>query len=199
MPETTEKSENDILIQAIQEHGDVDAFQKLFDRYSPLVMGLSYKIVGNRALAEDIAQETFWRIWHNAASFDRKRGNFTSWMFGIARNLSIDALRRYKRVTIQPIFDEQTQEDERDAISSSVEQEDIADLAWARVKHAQVKQALDDLPNDQKMIVIWIFFQGMTRRQIAEVHNIPLGTVNTRARLALKKLHQLLTTRGMTE
>ncbi|MEM7798132.1 MAG: sigma-70 family RNA polymerase sigma factor [Chloroflexota bacterium] len=198
MPATTEKTENDILIQAIQERGDVEAFQKLFDRYSPLVMGLSYKIVGNRTLAEDIAQETFWRIWNNAASFDRTRGNFTSWMFGIARNLSIDTLRRNKRVTIQPIFDEHTQEGEGEPLTST-EQDDIADLAWARVKHQQVKEAMKELPDDQHMIVLWIFFQGKTRRQIAEEHDIPLGTVNTRARLALKKLHNLLTKRGMNE
>ena len=157
-----------------------------------MVLGLSYKIVGNRALAEDITQETFWRVWHNASQFNAKRGNFTSWMFGIARNLSIDALRKYKRVTHQPLFEEQTKDDDGPTEWLTGSDQDIADLAWASIEKVQIVEAIKELPEEQRQVVIWTFFQGKTRRQIAEEFEIPLGTVNTRAKLALKKLQTLL-------
>lgn len=192
MPKTIDSTDNLILIRAIQESGDVNAFRKLHEMYSPMVLGLSYKIVGNRELAEDITQETFWRVWHNASQFDAKRGNFASWMFGIARNLSIDALRKYKRVTHQPLFEEQTKDDDGPTEWLTGSDQDIADLAWSSVEKIQIVKAIKQLPEEQRKVVIWTFFQGKTRRQIAEEFDIPLGTVNTRAKLALKKLQTLL-------
>ena len=192
-----ESAENSDLMIAIRDYGDVVAFRTLYDKYSSAVLGLSYKIVGNRTLAEDIVQETFWRIWQNSAQFDPSKGRFTSWMFGIGRNLSIDALRKNKRVTLQPVFDEQTQDES--AESGPVAQDDVADLAWAQVRHREIKAVIEHLPKDQVDVIHWIYFQGKTRREIAAEQNIPFGTVNTRARLALKKLHALLTERGMDE
>lgn len=192
-----ESVENSDLMIAIRDYGDVVAFRALYDRYASAVLGLSYRIVGNRALAEDIAQETFWRIWQNAAQFDASKGRFTSWMFGIGRNLSIDALRKNKRVTLQPVFDEQTQSDSVD--TSLTVDDDVADLAWAEVRHREIRSVINELPPDQMNVIIWIYFQGKTRREIAAEQNIPFGTINTRARLALKKLHALLEERGMNE
>lgn len=191
-------AEDNKMMVAIRDSGDVVAFRSLFDKYSSAVLGLSYKIVGNRTLAEDIVQETFWRIWHNSAQFDGSKGKFTSWMFGIARNLSIDAIRRNKRVSLQPVFDEQTQAGETDKMQAS-ETEDVADLAWAEVRHREIRKVIKELPPEQLNVIIWIYFQGKTRRQIAEEQNIPFGTINTRARLAIKKLQVLLADRGMNE
>ena len=192
-----ESAENSDLMVAIRDYGDVVAFRTLYDKYSSAMLGLSYKIVGNRALAEDIVQETFWRIWQNAHQFDPSKGRFTSWMFGIGRNLSIDALRKNKRVTLQPVFDEQTQDEAMDSQTS--ENEDVADLAWAKVRHREIRSVMQHLPSEQMDVLIWIYFHGKTRREIAAEQNIPFGTINTRARLALKKLHALLEERGMDE
>lgn len=184
-------------MEAIRDYGDIVAFRDLYDKYSPAVLGLSYRIVRNRALAEDIVQETFWRIWHNSAQYDLAKGRFTSWMFGIARNLSIDALRRNKRVSLQPVFEEQTQDKNQETEKS--DDEDIADLAWAEVRHREIRSLIQLLPREQLDVIIWIYFQGKTRREISKEQSIPFGTVNTRARLALKKLQTMLADKGMDE
>src|SRR5918994_7131518 len=74
--------------------GDSAALEVLYDRYASRVLGISLKIVGDQALAEDILQETFWRVWQSAATFQSQLGPFTGWLFRIARNLAIDAYRR---------------------------------------------------------------------------------------------------------
>jgi hypothetical protein len=70
------------------------ALEILYDRYASAVMGLTFKMLGDRTLAEEVTHETFWRVWRNAHSFRSRQGKFSSWLFGIARNLSIDAWRR---------------------------------------------------------------------------------------------------------
>ena len=184
-------------MEAIRDYGDIVAFRDLYDKYSSAVLGLSYKIVRNRALAEDIVQETFWRIWHNSAQYDFSKGRFTSWMFGIAKNLSIDALRRNKRVSLQPVFEEQTQD--KGEQTDQTDDADIADLAWAEVRHREIRSMIKLLPPEQLDVIIWIYFQGKTRREIAREQDIPFGTVNTRAKLALKKLQMMLSEKGMEE
>ncbi|HEX5942771.1 MAG TPA: sigma-70 family RNA polymerase sigma factor, partial [Anaerolineales bacterium] len=74
--------------------GDSAALEVLYDRYASRVLGISLKIVGDHALAEDILQETFWRVWQSAATYQSQLGAFAGWLFRIARNLSIDAYRR---------------------------------------------------------------------------------------------------------
>ncbi len=188
---------NNELMEAIRDYGDIVAFRDLYDKYSSAVLGLSFRIVRNRTLAEDIVQETFWRIWHNSAQFDGSKGRFTSWMFGIARNLSIDAIRRNKRVTLQPVFEEQTSDGDDNSVLT--EDEDVADMAWAEVRHKEIRSMIKLLPPEQFDVIVWIYFQGKTRREIAKEQDIPFGTVNTRARLALKKLQAMLSDRGMDE
>ena len=191
-------NDND-LYQRVKEHGDMDAFHKLYERYVPAVLGFSYRIIGNRELAEEIAQETFWRLWKNASSFDPVRGTFPNWMFGIARNLSIDSLRRVTRVTIQPLFDESERGDDAVSPPLKVDGELVAEEAWLKVKREQVRLAMAELPPEQRDVIIWIYFEGKTRREIAAEQNIPFGTVNTRARLALQKLQASLIIQGIEE
>ena len=91
---TSEKTLSDVpdetlVIQVAR--GDSAALEALYDRYASRVLGISMKIVGDQALAEDILQETFWRVWQSAATYQSQLGAFTGWLFRIARNLSIDA------------------------------------------------------------------------------------------------------------
>src|SRR5215216_6975103 len=74
--------------------GDSTALEVLYDRYASRVLGISMKIVADQTLAEDILQETFWRVWQSASTYQSQLGPFASWLFRIARNLSIDAYRR---------------------------------------------------------------------------------------------------------
>lgn len=178
-------------------NGDMDAYRELYQRYSSSVMGLSYRIVKDTGTAEEVMQETFWRIWRGSASFDQKRGTFTNWMFGIARNLSIDVVRRHKKIQMEPLGGPPPEQDQPSRQYKS--DHDVAESAWLSLKHEQVHLALSELPDEQRDVVEWIYFQGKTRREIARESGIPFGTINTRAKLALKKLRRALEVNGFFE
>lgn len=190
---------DEALIHLVQTEGNIHAFRQLYTRYVPIVVGLSTKIVGDTALAEEIAQETFWRVWHNAASYQLERGTFANWMFGIARNLSIDALRRYKKMPTRPFvldeFDREEQHHDLKWLSS--DGDEVADTAWMRWRQKEIVAAMDELPPEQRDVIVWVYFQGKTRREIASQEDIPFGTINTRTRLALDKLRRILEGRGI--
>ena len=175
--------------------GDVAAFEVLYDRYAPTVMGLALRVVTDRALAEEVVQETFWRVWRNAASFQGQRGAFAGWLLGITRNLAIDFCRR-RSVRPQVLLN--------DADESSIERvpdqaADVAESAWTAIKYQQVYAALSDLPPDQRRVIELAYFGGLTRQEIAATTGEPLGTIHTRARLALKKLRAALLAQGFED
>lgn len=176
---------------------DMAAYKTLYERYKRSVLGLSYKILRDQAAAEEVMQETFWRIWQNAPSFDLQRGSFPNWMFGIARNLSIDIVRRGQKIKMQALPD--TQHDMAEASPHFKADHNVADAAVALLQHEQVHLAMNTLPEEQRNVVEWIYFQGKTRRQISQEYNIPFGTINTRASLALDKLKRALQAQGFEE
>ena len=175
--------------------GDVAAFELFYDRYAPTVMGLALRVVADRALAEEVVQETFWRVWRNAASFQGQRGAFAGWLLGITRNLAIDFCRR-RSVRPQILLD--------DADESPIERvpdqsADVAESAWTAIKYQQVYAALSDLPPEQRRVIELAYFGGLTRQEIAARTGEPLGTIHTRARLALKKLRAALLAQGFED
>jgi RNA polymerase sigma-70 factor (ECF subfamily) len=175
--------------------GDAAALEALYDRYASGVMGLAMKILGDRALAEEVVQETFWRAWRSADTFRASRGAFPSWLFGIARNLSIDLSRR-RKVRPQPAFNT-TEEDQLDRAPDL--EANVAESAWAAVKHEQVRAAVKGLPSAQRQVIELAYFSGLTRQEIANATGEPLGTIHTRARLALQKLYEALRSLGIEE
>jgi RNA polymerase sigma-70 factor (ECF subfamily) len=175
--------------------GDAAALEALYDQYAPAVLGLALKMLGDKSAAEEIVQETFWRVWRNADSFRVQQGSFTSWLFGITRNLSIDTWRR-RKVRPQPVFDQ----DEEQQLEHNPDPEvDVSESAWVAMKHSQVRQALGSLPASQREVVEMAFFWGLTRQEIAEKLEVPLGTIHTRARLGLQKLREALQEQGFEE
>ena len=180
-------------LMALIVSGDTAAYEMLYDRYSSMVMGLALRMTGDRAMAEDVVQETFWRVWSKADSFDNQRGAFTSWFFGIARNLSVDMLRRR---TMRP---QQTDETESMIELIADPKADVAEIALLGAKHQQVRAAVATLPVEQRYVIEMAFFNGMTRQEIAQATGEPLGTIHTRARLALQKLREELRFQGFDE
>ena len=165
--------------------GNSAALEVLYDRYAPTVLGISLKVMGDQALAEDVLQETFWRVWQSAGTYQSQRGPFTGWLFRIARNLSIDAYRRrnVRPQTISgvagsdPILEEAPDPDTN-----------VAEQAQSILKNRQIRKALAALPVVQRQVIEMAYFYGMTRQEIAEATGEALGTIHTRARLALQKL-----------
>jgi RNA polymerase sigma-70 factor (ECF subfamily) len=167
--------------------GDTGALEALYDRYSSIVLGISLKVVGDKSAAEDILQETFWRVWRSAAGYQPQRGSFTSWLFRIARNLAIDAYRRRKAhsgeasntVDIDSVLDQTPDPDAN-----------VTEQAQSVMMNRRVRGALESLPRIQRQVLEMAYFFGMTRQEIAEATGEALGTIHTRARLGLKKLRE---------
>jgi RNA polymerase sigma-70 factor (ECF subfamily) len=186
---------NDEQLMTRAANGDTAALETLYDRYASAVMGLALKIMGDRAIAEEVVQETFWRAWRNAGSFHAGRGPFPGWLFGIARNLSIDLWRRRKNRPL-PAY-ETGDEQQIDLIPDP--ETDVAESAWVLVKHQRVRAALSALPPAQRQVIELAYFRGLTRQEIAKSLGEPLGTIHTRARLALQKLRESLQAQGFDD
>lgn len=182
-----------LLAQVVR--GDGAALEMLYDRYAASIMGLALKMIGEPAVAEEIVQETFWRVWRSAGTFQSERGAAAGWLFGIARNLTIDIVRR-RMVRPQPIYDEG---DEQRIERQADPDVDVAEHAWAAIRHDRVRAAMTQLPLSQRRVIEMAYFGGMTRQEIAETTGEPLGTIHTRARLALQKLREALRAQGFEE
>jgi len=188
-----ESTDEHLLAQAAG--GDPAALEILYDRYAPAVMGFALKMLSDRPAAEEVVQETFWRVWRSAESFRAQRGSFTGWLFGIARNQVIDLCRR-RKVRPRPMVEDA--EGGR-ADRAPDPDADVAESAWTAIKHTQVRAAMADLPPAQRRVIELAYFGGMTRQEIAGVTGEPLGTIHTRARLALQKLRETLQAQGFEE
>jgi len=165
------------------------ALAVLYDRFSSSVLGLAYKMLSDRAAAEEVLQETFWKAWQKAGQYQAERGSVQSWLFAIAHNACIDELRR-RRLEHTLIDEQQVERNRPEAPDLDVQ------VAWG-IERRQVREALQDLPSEQRQVIELAFFGGLTRQEIAAKVGIPLGTVHTRARLGLQKLKQALSVRGV--
>lgn len=177
--------EDDQLITRVA-GGDRRAFETLYDRYAATVFGLALKMLGEREAAEDAVQEIFWRVWKRAASFDHARA-FAPWLFGIAHNYCIDELRR-RRVRPQPVYED----DEHPVLSDIPDEADVGEAAVLADQRRIVREALDQLPEEQRQALLLAYFGGLTQQEIATRLGNPLGTVKTRMRLGLQKLRSIL-------
>lgn len=169
--------------------GESAALEALYDRYASTVLGIALKVIGEQGAAEDVLQETFWRVWRSISTFQPERGVFTGWLFRIARNLAIDA---YRRRNVRP-QDVTSAEDAQPVLDQTPDPDmDVAEQAQAILKNRQVRNALVSLPQVQRQVIEMAYFYGMTRQEIAEATGEALGTIHTRARLGLLKLREEL-------
>jgi len=167
---------------------DRGAFEALYARHAGLVLGLTYRILGERRQSEDVAQEAFWRVWKGAEGFDTSRGNARTWLVSIAHHLAIDVTRRSQR---RPVVEMDADEDD-DAWNVPDESADVVEAIEARMSAAEVRAALEQLPEAQRQVIELAYYKGLTHGQIAEHLNVPAGTIHTRARLAMQKLRDAL-------
>lgn len=154
------------------------AFEYLYDNYSPALYGVIFNILHNEEASNDALQEVFVKIWNNFDSYDPNRSRLYTWMMNIARNHSIDKLR---------------------SKAMKGDRELKADKEFIRTNNAVsspftdgigLKKLVDDLEKEQKDIIELLYFQGFTQSEAADELSIPLGTVKSRARLAMNKLRK---------
>lgn len=159
--------------------GDELAMATLYDRYSKIVYSVALRVLRDPASAEDVLQEIFMQIWRNPNSFIATRGSLGGWLAVVARNRSIDALRR-KRPT----------DSVDDVVLASPG--NLADEAERNVMMAKTRTIIHGLPAEQRKTLEMAFFDGLTHSEISEMTGDPLGTVKTRIRSALITIRKAL-------
>ncbi len=163
--------------------GDAEAFAVVFDRHSGPAFSLAYRMCGRRALAEDIVQEAFVSLWRAGERYDRSRGSVRSWVLSAVHHRAIDAFRRESVKQSRDVGD--------DGAAERVAAPDLTDAqALRRDEARRVRGALEALPSDQRRVVELAYFGGFTHTQIAEILELPAGTVKSRlhrARMALRQ------------
>jgi len=169
-------------IVAIARGGDRSAFAALFIHFAPRIKTYLTRLGANPAVADDLAQETLLTVWRKAAQFDPAKAEASTWVFTIARNLRIDALRREN-------FPVAGDDDLAQLPDPSDSAETILDMA---ARGRRLREALADLPPEQAEIVQLSFFQDKPHSAIESELGIPLGTVKSRLRLAMKRLRGAL-------
>lgn len=172
-----------LLVTRIK-NGDRDALGELYDRYASLAMGVALRVVRDRDAAEDMVHDAFVAAWRRIDSFDSQRGSVRSWLLTIVRNRSIDRVRG-RRPTME-IGDADEQALLRTEADPTVLQ------AIDRMGNDQLRDAVEQLPPEQREAVELAYFGGHTYREIANLTGVPHGTANGRLRLALAKLRMAL-------
>ncbi len=158
---------------------DESALAALYDRHGAYANAIALRILGLPEEAEEVIQDVFWRLWKGNIRYDASRGRFSTWLYAMTRNRSIDRLRARRR---QPATDPMPETPVFPA------PEDPEEDAGAAQKRRQVLAALSALPDEQRRAIELCFYQGLTHREAAQRLKEPLGTVKGRVKLAMNKL-----------
>jgi len=161
---------------------DAEAFEVLYDRHGGAAYSLAYRIVGDRAAAEEVTQEAFISVWRSGARFDATRGSVRSWLLSVVRNRAIDFLRSKAGKAPKLDFDDDSALAQRPAAERTEEE------ALRRETAVEVRGALGKLPGEQSKVIELAYFGGFSHSEIAEMLQLPMGTVKGRMRLGLEKI-----------
>ncbi len=177
-------------LMSLVANGDARAFATLYDRHSRAAYWIAYRLMGERQAAEDLVQDTFIKVWRAAGSYRMQRGSARTWVLSIVRNRGIDQLRSSaSRRRVQDITQARAQ-------TSQPSEEAFAE-AWRNSQREQVREALRGLPQEQLKVIELAYFSGYTQKEIAELLDLPLGTVKGRVRMGLKKMREYHDSPGM--
>ena len=165
---------------SLAEQGDSRAFGVLYDRHGRAAFSLAYRMMGERQSSEDLVQDAFLKVWRSAGRYRVERGSVRTWILSIVHNRGIDQLRS--------TASRQRTQDRVEATVQKVQHSDAFSEAWRNSRREQVQEALQTLPAEQLKILELAYFSGYTHVEIAELLDMPLGTVKGRMRLGLKKI-----------
>jgi len=167
------------LVLALRQREKI-AVEALYDMYSASLFGVIVRIVNDEALAEDILQDTFVKIWNSFSSYSTEKGRLFTWMVNIARNLAIDKIRSKD-------FKNQTKNQE---LENNVTFIDEQRNTVYKPELLGVKDLVEQLKPEQKSILDLVYFKGYTHVEAADELGVPLGTIKTRLRMAIIQLRK---------
>jgi RNA polymerase sigma-70 factor, ECF subfamily len=160
-------------------NGDRGAFETLYRRYARPVFGLALRRLGDRGRAEDAVQETFASVWRAARSYRPERGPGAPWLYAVARNAIVDNGRVRREPPVE----------RADESADDVTPADRAEAGWVAWR---VHRSLSELPDNERIVIELAYWGGRSQSEIAELLEIPLGTVKTRTRTGLARLADIL-------
>ena len=161
---------------------DKEALSELYDSYSPALFGIAVKIVQSHQTAEDVLQEAFVKIWKNSIHYDVTKGSLFTWMLNITRNTAIDKTR-----SVHYRNNGRTQEIDKHILNHKTLK------TTYNPEYIGLKGLVDNLDERYRNVIELAYFHGFTQIEITKELNIPLGTVKSRLRIALRELRKLFT------
>ena len=182
-PELPDARDRDLLSRIGR--GDEEAFRGLFRRYAPTAIALAERIVRRLHLAEETVQEAFLALWRNPDGYDPERGSVRAWLLSTVHHRAVDLVRReeaQRRRALEAV----PEREEHDHAAGVVEE------IGAQVERASVREALQQLPPDQREVIELMYFGGRSQSQIAQELDLPLGTVKSRTLLGMRRLRAAL-------
>ena len=170
-------------IRAVAEHGDRSAFADLFAYFAPRLKAFLIKRGASHNEAEEVMQEAMVLVWRKAAQFDPGKASASTWIYTIARNRRIDLIRRAKRPDLDP----------EDPFFTTISDMPDGEQEYSKSQRAElVRDYLTTLPEEQLLVVRKAFYEEMTHQEIAAELDMPLGTVKSRIRIAMRRLREQL-------
>ena len=170
--------------------GDEQALGRLYDRYGKILYTVVYRIVGQKADAEEVLMEAFAQIWRDAKRFEAARGSVAAWLTMITRSRALDFARARARRT--RITASAAREEPEGAPAMGAWRSDPSHSIEQAERQRRVAEALDGLSAPQRQAIELAYFEGLSQSEIAERLKEPLGTVKTRVRLGMQKLRDAL-------
>lgn len=169
--------------------GDAGALAELYDSYSGRAFGLAYRVLGDAAAAEDVVHDAFLWMWEQSARVDAKRGHPGALLLTVTHRRAVDAVRRRRRgeAAVHSLDHDGTMEDGAAALIESLEEAELV---------GQIRKCLAAMAPEQREVVELAYYGGMTQDEIAKSRAVPLGTVKSRLRLAMKKLRSAMKVEG---
>lgn len=169
-----------VLVQGL----DAQALDTIYHRHSVAVFSLAHRMCGVREQAEEVTQDTFLAVWHNANAYAPGKGSVRNWVLSIAHNKAIDTLRKSSRREGRAASDEVLQY--LPAIDNTEKE------ALRGEEAGRIQGVLHELPQEQRQVIELAYFGGFTHQEIANMLEIPAGTIKGRMRLGMKKMHKEL-------
>lgn len=164
--------------------GHEEAFRELFGKYAPTAKALALRVLRQPFLADETVQEAFLALWRHPQGYEPERGSVRAWLMSTVHHRAVDLVRREqahrRRMSVVP---EPAPEDPA---------EEALEAVGVPEERAAVRAALEDLPPEQREVIELMYFEGLTQSQVAERTSIPLGTVKSRALLAMRRLRASL-------
>lgn len=167
-------------MQRIRDAQDQAAFGELFAHFAPRVKAFLMKSGASPTLAEEVSQEVMATLWHKAHMFDPSRASVATWIFTIARNRKIDALRKQMRP------------EPEDLPWGPEAEPDQADVIALQQETTQLARAMSELPDNQRELIERAYYGDLSHSEIAAETGLPLGTIKSRLRLALERLRHAM-------